>query len=130
MLLAISSASTLGAHGVTPALIKNQQAENILKTAPAFSGYRPSANIKKPPTASRLRVCILNLAMSYSHMGNPTLPSALFGFTSEFEMGSGGSQMLLSPESLSKKALNVIQDLFITGQELAVTCSLYLVACS
>ena len=28
--------------------------------------------------------------------GNPTLPSALFGFTSEFGMGSGGSQMLWS----------------------------------
>ncbi|ESK36506.1 hypothetical protein P256_01253, partial [Acinetobacter nectaris CIP 110549] len=24
------------------------------------------------------------LAMTYSHMGNPTLPSALRGFTSEF----------------------------------------------
>ena len=38
--------------------------------------------------------------MSYSHMGTPTLPSALLHFTSEFGMGSGGSTMLLS---LSKK---------------------------
>ena len=35
--------------------------------------------------------------MTYSHMGNPTLPSALRGFTSEFGKGSGGSLLLLSP---------------------------------
>ena len=29
--------------------------------------------------------------------GDPTLPSALSGFTSEFEMGSGGSYSLLPP---------------------------------
>ena len=29
--------------------------------------------------------------------GNPTLPSALNGFTSEFEMGSGGARVLCSP---------------------------------
>ena len=87
---------------VTLARIKNQQTKNILKTTPAFSGYRPSLDIKKPPAASRLRICILNLAMSYSHMGNPTLPSALSGFTSEFEMGSGGARSLWSPENWSK----------------------------
>ena len=31
-----------------------------------------------------------------SHGGNPTLPSALSGFTSEFEMESGGSHLLWS----------------------------------
>ncbi len=36
------------------------------------------------------------LAMSYSHMGTPTLPSALLRFTSEFGMGSGGTTALLS----------------------------------
>jgi hypothetical protein len=36
------------------------------------------------------------LAMSYSHMGTPTLPSALLRFTSEFGMGSGGATVLLS----------------------------------
>ena len=30
-------------------------------------------------------------------MGNPTLPSALSGFTSEFEMGSGGTRSLWPP---------------------------------
>ena len=34
--------------------------------------------------------------MSYSHMGTPTLPSALLRFTSEFGMGSGGTTVLLS----------------------------------
>ena len=34
--------------------------------------------------------------MTYSHMGSPTLPSALGGFTSEFGMGSGGSRPLWS----------------------------------
>ena len=37
--------------------------------------------------------------MSYSHMGTPTLPSAMPHFTAEFEMGSGGSMALLSPEN-------------------------------
>ena len=36
------------------------------------------------------------LAMTYSHMGPPTLPSAQLHFTSEFGMGSGGSTTLLS----------------------------------
>src|SRR5690606_882715 len=45
---------------------------------------------------------ILNneLAMTYSHMGNPTLPSAQRGFTSEFGKGSGGSLLLWSPAQL------------------------------
>ncbi len=41
--------------------------------------------------------------MTYSHMGTPTLPSALLRFTSEFGMGSGGSKVLLS---LDKKRLD------------------------
>ncbi len=44
--------------------------------------------------------------MSYSHMGTPTLPSALSGFTSEFEMGSGGTRSLLSPENWSDYHFN------------------------
>ena len=39
---------------------------------------------------------IRSLAMSYSHMGTPTLPSALLHFTSEFGMDSGGTTVLLS----------------------------------
>ncbi|WP_218946204.1 MULTISPECIES: hypothetical protein, partial [unclassified Acinetobacter] len=42
-----------------------------------------SLHKKTPPEISG---GVLNneLAMTYSHMGNPTLPSALRGFTSEF----------------------------------------------
>jgi hypothetical protein len=43
---------------------------------------------------------IRSLAMSYSHMGTPTLPSAQLRFTSEFGKGSGGTTALLS---LNKK---------------------------
>ena len=55
--------------------------------------------------------------MSYSHMGTPTLPSALLHFTSEFGMESGGSTALLS---LNKKlvvnalALTNLRKLFNT----------------
>lgn len=35
--------------------------------------------------------------MTYFHMANATLSSALSGFTSEFEKGSGGSHSLWSP---------------------------------
>ena len=40
------------------------------------------------------------LAMTYSHMANATLPSARRGFTSEFGKGSGGSLLLWSPAQL------------------------------
>jgi hypothetical protein len=38
--------------------------------------------------------------MTYSHMANATLPSAHYGFTSEFGKGSGGSHVLWSPDKL------------------------------
>ena len=43
---------------------------------------------------------IKSLAVSYFHMGSPTLSSALSGFTSEFGMGSGGSHSLWPPGKL------------------------------
>ena len=45
-----------------------------------------------------------SLAMTYSHMGTPTLPSAQLRFTSEFGKGSGGAIVLLS---LDKKGYNL-----------------------
>ncbi|WP_218955848.1 hypothetical protein, partial [Acinetobacter sp. YH12054] len=39
---------------------------------------------KKTPPEISGGVSNNELAMTYSHMGNPTLPSALRGFTSEF----------------------------------------------
>ena len=38
--------------------------------------------------------------MTYSYMEALTLPSAMHRFTSEFGMGSGGSNALLSPGKL------------------------------
>ena len=57
---------------------------------------------KKTPHLIRVGGVFRNneLAMTYSHMGNPTLPSARRGFTSEFGKGSGGSLLLLSPAQL------------------------------
>src|SRR5690606_14622422 len=55
---------------------------------------------KKTPPAYAGGVSNNELAMTYSHMGNPTLPSAQRGFTSEFGKGSGGSLLLLSPAQL------------------------------
>ena len=40
-------------------------------------------------------------AVTYSHMGNPTLPSAMYHFTAEFGMGSGGSNTLMPPGKLA-----------------------------
>ena len=38
--------------------------------------------------------------MTYFHMNNATLSSALSRFTSEFGMGSGGSNLLWSPSKI------------------------------
>ena len=46
--------------------------------------------------------------MTYSHMANATLPSAMCRFTSEFGMGSGGSNTLLS----SGKPVGLAANLF------------------
>ena len=61
---------------------------------------------KKKPEVAMLQRAFQNisLAMTYSHMGPPTLPSALRRFTTEFGMGSGGSISLLSPSNLVLKA--------------------------
>ena len=56
----------------------------------------PGAPIKNPSTCWYWGLGIRRLTMTYSHMGNATLPSALVCFTSEFGMGSGGSHSLSS----------------------------------
>ena len=50
--------------------------------------------------------------MSYFHMASATLSSALFRFTTEFGMGSGGSKTLLSPSKNCKfgKLLSFIKN--------------------
>ena|GEM_PF-4922835 len=45
-----------------------------------------ASETKKPRAVARGFVVIKSLAVSYSHMGTPTLPSALKRFTAEFGM--------------------------------------------
>ena len=67
--------------------------------------YKYFFQTAKSPTLSNRAFLIRSLAMSYSHMGTPTLPSALLRFTSEFGMGSGGTTVLLS---LDKNVINQV----------------------
>ena len=61
----------------------------------------PPAQAPETTKALHIREGLLSfigcLAVSYSHMGSPTLPSALTRFTSEFGMGSGGTTLPLPP---------------------------------
>ena len=63
---------------------------------------------KKPATLLQRVSLIRSLAMTYFHMGDPTLSSALFRFTTEFGMESGGSKTLLSPSKfcINRFAIN------------------------
>ena len=54
-----------------------------------------------PTRRGKRGLCKKSLAMSYFRIDNSKLSSALSGFTSEFEMGSGGSHSLLSPGKLT-----------------------------
>lgn len=56
---------------------------------------------KKTPDGFPSGVLNKCLTMTYSHMGSPTLPSAQSRFTTEFEMGSGGTNSLWSSGKLS-----------------------------
>ena len=71
------------------------------KAEPSDLQSDPFGHSGTPPQGEKARQkveLVLNrsLIMSYSHMGTPTLPSALTHFTSEFGMGSGGATSLLS----------------------------------
>ena len=79
-------------------------AKEILSQHAANNSLSASRNCinrrqKKAPTFVEAFSTCKILAMSYSHMGTPTLPSAMLHFTAEFEMGSGGAIALLSPEN-------------------------------
>ena len=66
------------------------------KAEPSDLQSDPFGHSGTPPQGINIYIEIKwNLAMSYSHMGTPTLPSALLHFTSEFGMGSGGPTVLL-----------------------------------
>src|SRR5690606_41654559 len=56
------------------------------------------AHKKTPAAFAAAGVLVIKcLAVTYSRVGKPTLPSALDVFTSEFWMGSGGSRPLWPP---------------------------------
>ena len=64
-------------------------------------------NEKGPRTFKSKGLFVIGcLAVTYSRMGAPTLPSALTRFTSEFEMESGGSTLPLPPSKFSSMLEN------------------------
>ncbi len=63
--------------------------------APFGAGFLLKRKTKS--SVFRLSFLLLMPAVPYSHMGDPTLPSALRRFTSEFGMGSGGTTALVPP---------------------------------
>lgn len=62
---------------------------------------RKEFSIKKPLQVALQGFSIKSLAMSYFRIDKSKLSLALSGFTSEFEMGSGGSHSLSSPGNLT-----------------------------
>ncbi len=77
---------------------------------PSTAGASPTTDPVTPGQKKTLpgcpgRVfCNKSLAVTYFHMGEPTLSSARSSFTSEFGMGSGGSHLLFPPGKLSGHA--------------------------
>ena len=78
--------------------MSNLQTPESKKTVALATGLNPRQQKARLLGVGLFR--IRSLAMSYSHMGTPTLPSAQLRFTSEFGKGSGGTTALLS---LNKK---------------------------
>ena len=73
---------------------------------PGRSVHSREAHKRQTPEGCRLRgFGFRSPAVSYSHMGSPTLPSALSSFTSEFGMGSGGSRSLWPPGKSARAPL-------------------------
>ena len=89
-------------------------ADDRLKPQSWRSGTDQATPKKNPDQQLLIGVCIKSLAVSYFHMGTPTLSSALSGFTSEFGMGSGGSRSLLPPGklvgSMGSDSIDLIDD--------------------
>ena len=71
---------------------------------PCSSRSQTGFKTKKYPATGTGYCFIKSLAVTYFHMGTPTLSSALSSFTSEFEMGSGGSHLLMPPGKLVRRA--------------------------
>ena len=75
---------------------------------------------KKAPGQDNPEALSKSLAVTYFHMGTPTLSSALNGFTSEFEMGSGGSHSLLPPGKLAEFAVTKLNNKLTFGKLIKV----------
>ncbi len=81
----------------------------------AIAAYSPCSSrappkIKKPLSKSTGAFVFKAWRCPTLTWGDPTLPSALSSFTSEFEMGSGGSYLLLPPDKLVAKTWGQSQD--------------------
>jgi hypothetical protein len=72
-----------------------QDSEKNIRRVGAMRNYLKK--IKKAPVLRQGLLCFKAWRCPTLTWGDPTLPSALSGFTSEFEMGSGGSRLLLPP---------------------------------
>jgi len=82
-------------NGVIGLLTDLRQRENKQQFSDAGVGQKAAIpGVKKKPLTKDQGLAIKSLAVSYFHMGSPTLSSAQSGFTSEFGMGSGGSHSL------------------------------------
>ena len=90
--LAAPAKQHCGLRKAQEAVLRSRSARDLV-TARA----RPN---KKPGLNEQTGFSIWRLAVTYSHTGTPALPSAMHRFTSEFGMGSGGSNALLPPGKL------------------------------
>ena len=82
----------------------------MLGFASLYPTYLAESYKRKKARLFRIGLSLIwSLAMTYFHIAAATLSSALFRFTTEFGMGSGGSKTLLSPSkfgSLIALAIN------------------------
>ena len=93
--------SPVAIHGSTSLELKLRSSLSFLLALLSSSQARIRVDRQAPNTkkahCNAVGFRIGCLAVSYSHMGSPTLPSALTRFTSEFGMGSGGTTLPLPP---------------------------------
>ena len=74
-----------------------KQLKNIRRSVPYDRLFTKSTDAKKPSLPTGLFALFDAWQFPTLAWGDPTLPSALRRFTSEFGMGSGGTTALLPP---------------------------------
>ena len=78
----------------------------VLGFATLYPTYLAESSKRKKARLFRIGLSLIwSLAMTYFHIAAATLSSALFRFTTEFGMGSGGSKTLLSPSKFGFNSL-------------------------